>query len=290
MTVPPLSSIPMSLATPLERQFAIALGFAGHRQIPRLAADVEKENALCNGAGWCLARWFARAALEQVYGGSLAHLPGIPEMIETVRDEMSNLRREHSSFASQREKASKDAELLVSLQASRDAADRELIELRAVRGEISRTVTENSELKVEMGRLAAANRVLEREVEELQASTRDLLESELAQARDSLEETKKDLERQLAAKTASEDSLSRQVKEARKNLEQSRILNQRLQKQIAESPKRGNRSRGRKGARKQSGRPRSSKAAEPSSQLAAAMQPGLSVATMCKTESRQEPA
>eukprot|EP00971_Amphidinium_carterae_P040329 791566-Amphidinium_carterae.1 len=38
-------------------------------------------------------------------------------------------------------------------------------------------------------RLAASNRVLEREVEELQASTRDFLESELAQARDSLEET-----------------------------------------------------------------------------------------------------
>jgi len=279
----------MSLATPLERQFALALGFAGHRQIPRLAADVEKENALCNGAGWCLARWFARAALEQIHGESLAHLPGIPEMIETVKDEMNNLRKEHSSFVGQREKASRDAERLVSLQASLEAADRELIELRAVRGEIGRTVTENGELKVEVGRLAASNRVLEREVEELQASTRDFLESELAQARDSLEESKKDLEKQLAAKTASEDSLSRQVKEARKNLEQSRILNQRLQKQIAESPKRGSKSRGRKGARKQSGRPRSSKAAEPTSQLAAAMQPGLSLANVHKPESRPEP-
>ena len=80
---PVLTPIPNSIATPLEKQIATAIGLKGRgRLVPRLPRSVVS----CKHGSDCCWRWLARAALEQIWGSSLASL-SLAESVKKIKED-----------------------------------------------------------------------------------------------------------------------------------------------------------------------------------------------------------
>lgn len=80
---PILTPIPNSIATPLEKQIATAVGLRGRaRLVPRLPRTVVG----CKHGADCCWRWLARVALEQIWGSSLASF-SLAESVQKIKED-----------------------------------------------------------------------------------------------------------------------------------------------------------------------------------------------------------
>eukprot|EP00438_Fugacium_kawagutii_P026246 Skav233561 [mRNA] locus=scaffold563:610046:610738:- [translate_table: standard] len=80
---PILTPIPNSIATPLEKQIATAVGLRGRaRLVPRLPRTVVG----CKHGADCSWRWLARVALEQIWGSSLASF-SLAESVQKIKED-----------------------------------------------------------------------------------------------------------------------------------------------------------------------------------------------------------
>lgn len=80
---PVLTPIPNSLGTPLEKQIATAIGRKGKgRLVPRLPRTAVS----CKHGSDCCWRWLARAALEEIWGSSLASL-SLAESVTKIKED-----------------------------------------------------------------------------------------------------------------------------------------------------------------------------------------------------------
>mmetsp|Transcript_89612 Transcript_89612/g.232323 ORF Transcript_89612/g.232323 Transcript_89612/m.232323 type:complete len:296 (+) Transcript_89612:1-888(+) len=174
----PLELVPGDLASPQERQLASALGIAEHRLVPRLPGGLEN----CHRGSKCFWSWLARAALEQVAGVSLGHLE-LPEMIDRLRSELAELRRQ----------ARKDASALATLRDVCGAGEAELRELRAARARLQKLETENEELRGANAGLTKTVDVLREDFKEATGRCR-AIEAELAEAAERADEAESALE------------------------------------------------------------------------------------------------
>ena len=83
LSEPVLTRIPNSIATQLEKQVATAIGLRGRaRLVPRLPRSVVS----CKHGSDCCWRWLARAALEEIWGSSLATL-SLAECVKKMKED-----------------------------------------------------------------------------------------------------------------------------------------------------------------------------------------------------------
>lgn len=154
----PLEPVPKELASPMELQIASALGLSDRPCIQRLPTGIEQCSARGGGCFW---QWLARAALEEVAGVQLGHLD-LPGMVASLRDEVSELRRQARARAE---------ELARSKEVSR-CLEAEALEGRAARRQLERAESDNRELR-------EAHEGLLRTLAELQDEARTSVEERL---------------------------------------------------------------------------------------------------------------
>lgn len=174
---PPLSPVPVGLATKLEMQLAQVLGLGDQQVVPRLPRNV----AACSHGSRCCWRWLARAALEQVAGLPAEHL-GLSQMVAGLRDELDFLRRERKARNDDKERAENAEANLAMLQNAHTTVERELHGLRPLQNELIRLQTEAAELRVNNGRLEAQEEAALREVARLKNEQAMAVESGVAAA------------------------------------------------------------------------------------------------------------
>ncbi|OLQ02933.1 hypothetical protein AK812_SmicGene14169 [Symbiodinium microadriaticum] len=148
---PVLTPIPNSIATPLERQMGTAIGLKGrNRLVPRLPRDVVQ----CLHGQNCCWRWLARAAMEEIYCGSLACV-SLADGVTMMKEELVMLREEHAIKETERGRAEAAEENLASLKQQLAAAKVDHKEFRALERAHGHLQEEAASLRVSRGSLLA---------------------------------------------------------------------------------------------------------------------------------------
>lgn len=218
---PPLSPIVAEVATPLERQFATALGIEGSSQWVRLPSEVEA----CRHGGRCCWRWLARGVTDQIAGptGSTNHMV-LGEAVQKLRSEL----RAHRSHDQERKealaRAAADGEELSALKEKYAAAVVKLQEFRHVSSELGHAQQENDDLRAANARLTSNERGLDKLVSSLQAQQRVLVEGDLVVLRRRAEEA----ERSLKDSERAKDELSRRLSRVEGELHANRANDERI--------------------------------------------------------------
>lgn len=207
----PLSPVPTSLATPLEKQVAEAIGLPTSGRgatVPRLPIDVES----CRHGGRCCWRWLARVALEHISGNTPSRA-SLPQMVGKVKEELRCFRAEHEEVESALGSAQRAEQAFSQLQIAHAAAEGELAQLRAMQRDMGRLQAEVQCLQVAAGRQTAVEEALRLESAKLRS---DLRESD--QKVVELERRVVVAEGDAASRRVSEDALKQQTQELHKEL------------------------------------------------------------------------
>eukprot|EP00930_Biecheleria_cincta_P049352 TRINITY_DN34566_c0_g1_i1.p1 TRINITY_DN34566_c0_g1~~TRINITY_DN34566_c0_g1_i1.p1 ORF type:complete len:389 (+),score=79.04 TRINITY_DN34566_c0_g1_i1:94-1260(+) len=253
---PILTPVPLSLATPLEKEVATAIGIKGKKdspQIPRLPRDVEA----CKQGSRCCWRWLARAALEEVSGQSF-QMVSLGDAVSRLKVELVGLRQERGQAETQRMRAQQADDELVVLRDALAHAQRDAKDFRGLERETGRLQEESAELRATNGRLEAQLDAHRTHNEKLVAEMRSAVDAETAVLRARLEE----VEKQLAKARLSEEELHRQILEREKSVRSTRSPTDPRNKIVDETEKRRQRAARRaamkrRAAARATGRPRS---------------------------------
>mmetsp|Transcript_98149 Transcript_98149/g.246112 ORF Transcript_98149/g.246112 Transcript_98149/m.246112 type:complete len:321 (+) Transcript_98149:54-1016(+) len=190
---PPLTELPWHLATPLERQFAKAVGMPEGSAALRLPSEVEA----CKLGGRCCWRWLARAAMERSFDSPVSHL-GLGDAVREVRRDVKYMRDNFNAgkeLTSVRLQAQKDAERLTAASNRLQVLETEVRELRETEDRYAKLILEKEELQADNERHMATKRGLEKVVACLQSQQRSLIEGDLATAKCRAEEAEAKLAR-----------------------------------------------------------------------------------------------
>jgi hypothetical protein len=185
---PPLAPVPVALATPLERRMADVLQINGG-DVPRLPHCVQA----CQQGNQCCWRWLARAALEQVAGGSLSHL-SLGEAVATLRDELEVLRCERTENEGWKARAERAEDELTAMRGAYENAQREVTRLHEVEKQSARLQSECAELRVLNGRLAAQEESALKDIAKLKQELQTAADRRLAEAQRATEALRQELE------------------------------------------------------------------------------------------------
>lgn len=214
---PVLAPVPLSLATPLEKQIAAAIGIKDKHdgpQIPRLPREVEA----CKQGSRCCWRWLARAALEEVSGQSF-QMMSLGDAVSSLKVELKSLRQERGQAETQRMRAQQANDELVELRDALKHAHQDVKEFRSLERETGRLHQESAELRATNGRLEAQLDAHRAHGDKLVAEMRSAVDAETAVIRARLEE----VEKQLIKSQHSEEELQRQILERDKSIRAMRI-------------------------------------------------------------------
>lgn len=162
-----LGPVPESLATPMEKQLAKAIGLEGHHVVVRLPYDAE----MCPSGPRCYWRWLGRAILERVSSERLCNMT-LPDAISKVRRELAGLRANNQ----------RDARTIAELLEFRAEAEKKLREFDEVHMKLDLALEDKEEVLNANGRLIASVRELQDEVKHLVAEQRRIVEGELSDA------------------------------------------------------------------------------------------------------------
>lgn len=187
---PPLAPVPVRLATPLERQFAEALGIGNSDYVPRLPADC----AGCEMGSMCCWRWLARAAMVQVNGTgpALAQCP-LAEMVTRLSLELESLRADSLRADEESARANRAEEQAATVQRATAAIEQEVKELRQVERDLGRLQAEAAELRASNGRLRGKETQLVEDAKRLELEKKKLVEVDVATAEKKVQQMEKDL-------------------------------------------------------------------------------------------------
>lgn len=229
---PILTPVPLSLATPLEKQVAAAIGIKGKKdgpQIPRLPRDVEA----CKQGSRCCWRWLARAALEEVSGQSL-QMMSLGDAVSSLKVELQALRHERGQAETHRMRAQQADDELVVLRDALAHAKKDSNDFRGLERERGRLQAESAELRTTNGRLEAQLDAHRTHNERLVAEMRSAVDAETAVLRARLEE----VEKQLVKAQLSEEGLQRQILDKDKLIKSMRFPTDPRKKAMDEAEKR----------------------------------------------------
>lgn len=148
---PVLTRIPNSIATQLEKQVATAIGLRGRaRLVPRLPRSVVS----CKHGSDCCWRWLARAALEEIWGSSLATL-SLAECVKKMKEEFAQLQADRRDFEAEQFRAKAAEETAARLQEELTECKVDGREFRVLEREHGRVQNETIELRTLAGKLDA---------------------------------------------------------------------------------------------------------------------------------------
>lgn len=224
---PPLYELPWHLSTPLERQFARAVGLKDGTSSLRLPGDVEA----CNRGGHCCWRWLARAAVERVLDESVSHIT-LGEAVNNARQEVkdmrsiSDCRKEYIMLLA---KAEHDGDQVEHLEKKVRGMEAELEEFLNMRENMVKAQYDKDALQNETERHLATIRGLEKVVSALQAQQRAIVQGDLAIARRRAEEAESKVTRQDRAI----DEFNRQAVRDAAQLHDARATIAKLQSQVS---------------------------------------------------------
>ncbi|CAE7562529.1 unnamed protein product [Symbiodinium natans] len=194
---PVLTPVPNSLATPLEKQIGTAIGLKGRsRIVPRLPRDVVQ----CLHGQSCCWRWLARAALEQIHGSSLASM-SLADGVTLMKEELEQLREEHSIKETERGRAEAAEENLASLQKQLAATKVDYKEFRALERSHGHLQEEAASLRISTGSLMAQLEVQKQDSARQLAAMSGKADAEVAALRLRAEQAEKELAKSQATET-----------------------------------------------------------------------------------------
>lgn len=151
LSEPVLTRIPNSIATQLEKQVATAIGLRGRaRLVPRLPRSVVS----CKHGSDCCWRWLARAALEEIWGSSLATL-SLAECVKKMKEEFAQLQADRRDFEAEQFRAKAAEETAARLQEELTECKVDGREFRVLEREHGRVQNETIELRTLAGKLDA---------------------------------------------------------------------------------------------------------------------------------------
>ncbi|CAK9037249.1 unnamed protein product [Durusdinium trenchii] len=166
---PILTPIPNSLGTPLEKQVATAIGLRGKgRNVLRLPRSVVSCKHGCD----CCWRWLARAALEQIWGGSLASL-SLADSVLKIKEEFAQMQDARRAFETEQFRAKAAEEEVATLQHELKKNKVDGREFRILEREHGRLQNEVADLRAARGKLEAELEVQKRRsVEQMEVARR----------------------------------------------------------------------------------------------------------------------
>eukprot|EP00928_Gymnodinium_smaydae_P011679 TRINITY_DN14282_c0_g1_i1.p1 TRINITY_DN14282_c0_g1~~TRINITY_DN14282_c0_g1_i1.p1 ORF type:complete len:391 (-),score=62.95 TRINITY_DN14282_c0_g1_i1:155-1327(-) len=225
----PLSRVDAREATPIETQFAMALGIMGDSHWPRLPLEVGG----CEQGNRCCWRWLARAALEQVAGEPMSHM-GLPDMLQMLREDMTelrNLRRWQGTAVADLEQAAQDRGAHQRLRNSYEELEQDLRLLRSKEKDMVDAHLRNVQLESENAKLRQQGMDLRQEVEDCKAQMKLLIDGELKAAKNRAENAEKELLNTMKVKHEDKvraEDLRRSLEREQSELDKQREENLRL--------------------------------------------------------------
>jgi len=225
---PPMATISLEQATPLERNFAVVLGMSKQGRALKLPQDVE----MCSKGNRCCWRWLARGVVEQVSSGTTSG-QGLTEAVSSLGTELSKLRKDSEECSKTKLRCERDASLLCQLQERLKDMENELHDLRCVRDKLDVIKQENDSLRTAKDKHASSERGLEKVVSCLQAQHRILVEGDVAAMRQRAETS----ERLLKESEKMREELGKRCARAEAELQAQKTANAVLLAEASKSTK-----------------------------------------------------
>jgi chromosome segregation ATPase len=226
------------MGTPLERQFAEALGIENQDQWLRLPLEVGS----CSQGSQCCWRWLARAALEQVATEPIRHL-SMPDAVARLceeKQELANLRAWSDEAQDQINQGFFHKQELDACRISCYNGEEEIKELRSRLADDVKLRREIDELREDNTQLKAHEQQLQKEVTNLTSQRRVLIEGDLAAAKARADQAEQELtksfETKLEQRYLAED-LGRRLNTAQAEIDRLRDQVAQLQKVPAKRPR-----------------------------------------------------
>lgn len=178
---PPLYEMPWHLSTPLERQFARALGMKEGVCTLRLPNDVES----CKLGGACCWRWLARAIVERLLDEPVAHM-ALGDAVNYARKRVKELKTVsdcRQQYLELLAKADRDELEVKELSKKVRSLETDLDGVQRLREQVIREQLAKESLLVTNDRHQATIRGLEKVVASLQSQHRALVDGDLLMLR-----------------------------------------------------------------------------------------------------------
>jgi len=229
-----LSPVSPDQATPLERQMAEALGLQDDDEWRRLPMEV----GCCDWGGRCCWRWLARAALEEVAGEPVGHLP-LAAVVAHLRDQVRSyvdLRAWADSAELELQHSAIQKEEIDRLRRALAQAQEDVQELRG-HAKVSHELQEHhAALKDDYAKMKASEERMREEANRIRAEKVLLMEGDLAAWRLRAENAEKELVQLVQSREehkASSKNLGRQLAVVQEELtnEQEKLLQYKAQQE-----------------------------------------------------------
>jgi len=223
---PPMATISLEQATPLERGFSTVLGMTKQGRALKLPPDVE----MCPKGNRCCWRWLARGVVEQVSSGT-TNGQGLTEAISSLSQELTQLRTDAKHCLEAKIQCENETRLFRQLQERQREMDHELQDLRCVREKLDITKQENDSLRIATDKHASTERGLEKVVSCLQAQNRVLIDGDVAAMRQRADTS----ERLLRESEKMREDLVKRCAQAEAELQAQKMANTVLLRSAAEA-------------------------------------------------------
>jgi len=223
---PPMATISLEQATPLERSFSAVLGMTKQGRALKLPQDVE----ICPRGNRCCWRWLARGVVEQVSSGT-TNGQGLTEAISSLSQELTKSRTDAKDYLEAKIQCENETRLFRQLQERQREMDHELQDLRCVREKLDITKQENDSLRIATDKHASTERGLEKVVSCLQAQNRVLIDGDVAAMRQRADTS----ERLLRESEKMREDLVKRCAQAEAELQAQKMANTVLLRSAAEA-------------------------------------------------------
>jgi len=227
---PPMATISLEQATPLERSFSAVLGMTKQGRALKLPQDVE----ICPRGNRCCWRWLARGVVEQVSSGT-TNGQGLTEAISSLSQELTKSRTDAKDYLEAKIQCENETRSFRQLHEKQREMDYELQDLRCVREKLDVAKQENDSMRTAMDKYASTERGLEKVVSCLQAQHRVLIDGDVAAMRQRADTS----ERLLRESEKMREDLVKRCARAEAELQAQKTANAVLMRSAAEvkSPK-----------------------------------------------------